>query len=217
MGTLEKVETRAHGNIGHVLRETPSFLTRCRWDTFNALLVISNCVRTCVRPVLCTEHPGEAVVPREEHAGPSPPRSLHHRQTRSVLHGAVDRRIRIPEPDQVRDYKHTHRFDTTNPIPFRLCIEQKTCEKLFFIVSISPMTHSLLLRMQATRGHQSAEGGHRATEEAACQEEASKPCVSLPLCGLHLWTQAEKNQGGQRQRLRPLPQALLAPAVSTLK
>lgn len=39
----------------------------------------------------------------EEHAGPPPPGPLHHRQTRGVLHGAVDRWIRIPEPDQVRN------------------------------------------------------------------------------------------------------------------
>lgn len=38
----------------------------------------------------------------KEHAGPSPPGSLYHCQTRGVLHGAVDRWIRIPESDQVR-------------------------------------------------------------------------------------------------------------------
>lgn len=70
---------------------------------------------------------------------------------------------------------------------------------------------------QATGEHQPAEGGHRATEETAGQKEASKPCFSLPFGGLHLRTQATKNQGGQRQRLWPLPQALVAPAVSTQK
>lgn len=74
----------------------------------------------------------------------------------------------------------------------------------------------VVLSVQAAGGHQPAEGGHRATEEASGQEEASKPCVTLPLSGLHLWTQAAQNQGGQRQRLRPLPQALFAPAVSML-
>lgn len=44
----------------------------------------------------------------EEHAGPSPSGSLHHRPARGVLHGAVDRRIRIPEPDQVSGSKKTH-------------------------------------------------------------------------------------------------------------
>ena len=39
---------------------------------------------------------------------------------------------------------------------------------------------------QAAGGHQPAEGGHRATEEAAGQEEASEPRVSLAVSGLHL-------------------------------
>lgn len=49
-----------------------------------------------------SEHSGEAVVSGEEHAGSPTSRSLHHGATRSVLHGAMDRRIRLSEPGQVR-------------------------------------------------------------------------------------------------------------------
>lgn len=68
--------------------------------------------------------------------------------------------------------------------------------------------------MQAAGGDQPAEGGHRAAEEAAHQEEASQPGVSVPVGGFRLGAQAAQDQGGQRQRLGPLPQALPAPAVS---
>ena len=71
--------------------------------------------------------------------------------------------------------------------------------------------------LQATGGYKPAERGHRATEEAAGQEEASEHGVPLPLGGLHLWTQAAQNQGCQWQWFGPLPQALPAPAVSLLK
>lgn len=49
-----------------------------------------------------SEHSGEAVVSGEEHAGSPTSRSLHHGATWSVLHGAMDRRIRLPKPGQVR-------------------------------------------------------------------------------------------------------------------
>ncbi len=153
-----------------------------------------------------TEHPGETVVSWEEHAGPSPSRSLHHCQTRSVLHGAVDRRIRIPEPDQVRDSKRAHCF-SIQLNSFRyffktwiLCAcftlhnhEQNMWNVCVYLsaTAFHSMTH--FLSVQAAGGHQPAEGGYRATEETAGQEEASQPCVSLPLSGLHLWTQAAQN------------------------
>lgn len=70
-------------------------------------------VSHCVCMVLCTEHPGEAVMSREEHAGSSPSWSLYHRQTRSIVHRAVDRRIRIPEPDKVRGCKHINHLVTS--------------------------------------------------------------------------------------------------------
>lgn len=53
--------------------------------------------------------------------------------------------------------------------------------------------HLCDLFVQAAGGHQPAEGGDRATEEATGQEEASKPCVSLPLGGIHLRAQAAQN------------------------
>lgn len=36
------------------------------------------------------EHPGEAGVPGEEHAGQTAFRTFHHRETRSVVHRTVD-------------------------------------------------------------------------------------------------------------------------------
>lgn len=60
------------------------------------------CNRVCVCVCVRSEHPGEAVVSGEEHAGSSTARPLHHGATRGILHGAVDRRIRLPEPGQVR-------------------------------------------------------------------------------------------------------------------
>lgn len=44
---------------------------------------------------------GEDGVQGQEHAGPPSSGPLHHRTTRSLLHRAVDGRIRLPEPHQV--------------------------------------------------------------------------------------------------------------------
>lgn len=71
--------------------------------------------------------------------------------------------------------------------------------------------------LQAAGEHQPTERRHWATEEAAGQKETPKPRVSLPLHGFHVGTQAAQNQGGQWQRLGPLPQALPASAVSKQK
>lgn len=48
-------------------------------------------------------------MPGEKHAGPTTSGPVHHRQTRGVLHGAVERRLRLPEPRQVSldAFKHT--------------------------------------------------------------------------------------------------------------
>ena len=51
---------------------------------------------------VCVVETGEDGVQRQEHAGQAASGSLHHRETRSLLHGAVDRRLRLPEPHQVR-------------------------------------------------------------------------------------------------------------------
>lgn len=47
---------------------------------------------------------GEDGMPRQKHAGPASTGSLHHRETWSILHWAVDRRICLPEPHQVRAF-----------------------------------------------------------------------------------------------------------------
>lgn len=44
---------------------------------------------------------GEDGMQGQKHAGPPSSGPLHHRTTRSLLHRAVDRRIRLPEPHQV--------------------------------------------------------------------------------------------------------------------
>lgn len=47
---------------------------------------------------------------RQEHAGSSAFGSLHHRAPRSILHRAMDRRIRLPETHQVSRRNETFRF-----------------------------------------------------------------------------------------------------------
>lgn len=51
---------------------------------------------------ICPEHTGEAGLSREEHAGSTALGSFHHCETRSLIYRAVDRRLRLPEPRQVR-------------------------------------------------------------------------------------------------------------------
>lgn len=52
-------------------------------------------------PISCLGQAGEDGVQGQEHAGPPSSGTLHHRATRSLLHRAVDGRIRLPEPHQV--------------------------------------------------------------------------------------------------------------------
>lgn len=66
-------------------------------DDVTGHVLVLNLRNPTVRP----EHPGEAGVPGEEHAGQTASGTFHHRETRSVVHRAVDRRLRLPEPRQV--------------------------------------------------------------------------------------------------------------------
>ncbi len=58
--------------------------------------------RIFLKLCVCPEHTGEAGVSGEEHAGSTAFGSFHHCETRSLVYRAVDRRLRLPEPRQVR-------------------------------------------------------------------------------------------------------------------
>lgn len=108
------------------------------------------------------EHSGEAVVSGEEHAGPPPPGSLHHRQTRGILHGAVDRWIRIPEPDQVR-----------NPAKRELPLSYCTCGSVTLCVRVCVCVWPGSRRASTSRGRTSSGRG-------SCWPKGSLPTLRPP-------------------------------------
>lgn len=98
---------------------------------------------------------GEDGVQGQEHARPSASGPLHHRTTRSLLHWAVDRRLRLPESHQVS--KHDRH------------------KGIFILSALRMRTFTLRCScvFQAARADQLAAGGHREAEEAAGEEETS--------------------------------------------
>lgn len=142
----------------------------------------------CVRP----EHPGEAGMPGEEHAGQTAFRTFHHRETRSVVHRAVDRRIRLPKPCQVRGFKSPFTFDS----------------------DVTELDLIAPLCLQAAGVDQPTERGHREAEETPGQEETSV-VGQLPNTNYQLWAKATQNQGRERSGERSLLKTQSTSAVSS--
>lgn len=146
-----------------------------------------------VRP----EHPGEAGLPGEEHAGQTAFRTFHHRETRSVVHWAVDRRIRLPKPCQVRGFK--------SPFAFL---------KVMSSMSVTELDLIAPLCLQAAGVDQPTERGHREAEETPGQEETSV-VGQLPNTNHQLWAKATQNQGRERSGERSLLKTQSTSAVSS--
>lgn len=82
---------------------------------------------------ICPEHTGEAGVSGEEHAGSAAFGSFYHCETRSLVYRAVDRRICLPEPRQVR---HLLKFDSSDNLTYKSILWSKV-PQLFCLSSLT--------------------------------------------------------------------------------
>lgn len=155
-----------------------------------------------------SEQPGEAGLSREEHAGSITFRPLHYRETRGLIHRAVDGWLRLSKPRQVRlrvfilmsevkflylllgTFKTRGRPITTDAVNDCLDLNSKTSSLWMFWFHFHEQTAGM---------DKPAERRHREAEKTSCQEETSV-LQQLSSTNHKLWAKATQNQGSKWSR-----------------